>query len=188
MGPMEFSFARADVVRAINQRWLLKFWKRHLGTTRVPQWQAVETENLSRMSPNLSFIDVIGGEASRFVIRFHGDAIAQVYGRDDCRGKTLEEIIPAARRGESLAAYRQTVIGGCPVYTIQDLTDRSGRLVHYERLLLPFGRDGQHVDRILASFEFICPDGAFDAHAVLSARGSAPATRLLAIIEPQGVT
>ncbi len=67
------------------------------GRIAIPQWQAVEAENLTRMSANLSFLDVTGGDGkARFVIRFHGATIAEVYGAVDCRGQFLDEIIPAA--------------------------------------------------------------------------------------------
>ena len=78
--------------------------------------------------------------------------------------------------------HRTTTPEGLPVYTILDVTDRQGRLVHAERLLLPFGRDGQTVDRVLAAFEFFCADGAFDGHA-LTQRTDGPALRLSAQIE-----
>ena len=65
---MQFSAARPDVVRAINQRWLLTFWNRHRGDLAVPKWQVIEAENLSRMADTLSFLDVIRGEPDlRFV-------------------------------------------------------------------------------------------------------------------------
>lgn len=181
---MDFSVARPDVVRAINQRWLLNFWKRHLGAHRVPQWQAVEAENLTAMSANLSFLDVTGSDdGARFMIRFNGAMIGQAYGSSDCRGKYLDEIIPAAGHADGLAPYRQVVHGGRPVYTIQDVTDRNGRVVHYERLLLPFASDGQTVDRILASFEFICLDGAFDGRELMKSQSAPPMLRLSATIE-----
>lgn len=186
---MNFSVARPDVVRAINQRWLLKFWMRHLGDHSVPQWQAVEAENLTVMSTNLSFLDVTGGGGkARFQIRFHGATIAQVYGADDCRGKYLDEIMPAARNAEGLAPYRHAVHSGRPVYTIHDVTDRNGRLVHFERLLLPFAADGRTVDRILASFEFICADGAFDGRALMTSQSTPPTLRLSVTIGPAAVT
>lgn len=181
---MEFPVARPDVIRAINQRWLLKFWQRHLGTQRVPQWQAVHAESLSHMSADLSLLDVVATDSGkRFVIRFHGEKIGEVYGSADCRGRSLDEIIPAARRVEGLAPYLQAVEGGCPVYTIHDIHDRNRRLVHYERLLLPFGRDGETVDRILASFEFVCPDGAFDGRDLMRAQSKPPVLRFRAMIE-----
>lgn len=182
---MKFAVARPDVVRAINQRWLIKFWTQHLAEHSVPRWQAVEASNLTAMSGNLSFLDVIGGSgAARFQIRFHGATIGQVYGSGDCRGKYLDEIIPPARHAEGLAPYRHAVHSGCLVYTIHDVNDRSGRLVHYERLLLPFAADGRTVDRILGSFELVCEDGAFDSHELMQSQSTLPLLRLAATIEP----
>jgi hypothetical protein len=182
---MQFAVARPDVVRAINQRWLLKFWRRCLGSHRVPQWQAVETEDLSRISGNLSVLDVIGGRSSlRFRIRFHGEEIGRVFGSPDCRGVFLHESKPEPARTQALAPYREAATTGRPVYLIHDMNDREGRQVHCERLLLPFARDGEKVDRILASFEFVCPDGAFDNRDIMGTPTAAPALRLSATIEP----
>lgn len=183
---MQFVVARPDVVRAINQRWLLKFWMRHRGTNALPQWQAVEAEAFARMSDNLSFLDVVGtGSGLGFQIRFHGARIGQVYGSADCRGKQLDAVIPASRHKEGLAPYVHAVAAGSPVYTIHDVTDRSGRVVHYERLLLPFARNGKTIDRILASFEFVCLDGSFDGDALMQRSDAPPALRLSARIEPR---
>lgn len=181
---MEFSIARPDVVRAINQRWLFKFWKRHLGAHSVPPWQAVEVENLSRVSADLSFLDVIGDEGhARFQIRFHGETVGKVYGSVDCRGRFLDEVIPPAHQKGGLAPYYRTLESRCPVYTICEVTDRSGRLIHFERLLLPFSNNGGAIDRIVASFEFFCEDGAFDGHGLMTWQTAPPILRLSATIE-----
>jgi hypothetical protein len=181
---MQFSKARPDVVRAVNQRWLLKTWKWLKGTQRIPAWPAMEAEDLSRVSAGLSFLEVSSGDGSaRFLVRFHGEAIAKVYGSSDCRGKFLDQIIPAERHAEGLAPYHQVLQTGDPVYTIHDVTDRNGRLVYYERLLLPFTCDGRTIDRIVASFEFICPDGAFDGDALMKSPAVPPTLRLSATIE-----
>jgi hypothetical protein len=103
---MQFSVARPDVVRAINQRWLLKSWKRNHGPHRVPRRQVVEAEDLSRVAANLSFLEVCDGTA-RFRVLFHGVTIGQVYGSSDCHGKYLDQIIPAARHAEGLAPYHR---------------------------------------------------------------------------------
>ncbi len=183
---MQFAVARPDIVQAINQRWLLKFWERHLGDHRVPQWQAVEAADLTRVSAGLSFLDVFPGDGGlRFQIRFHGPTIATVYGAPDCRGKFLHESRPEPERTQKLAPYRKAVESGRPVYTVHDVTDRNGKLVQYERLLLPFSRDGETVDRILASFEFICEDGAFEGRDLMTSSPIPPALRLSAMIEPR---
>lgn len=179
---MQFPAAQADVIRAIPQRWLLKFWTDHRLDHRIPQWGSVDTEALKPMSESLSLLDLAGGgSATRFMIRFHGALVGEVYGSTNCRGRYLDEIVPPERADEALAAYRQAADSGLPIYTIHDVTDATGRLVHSERLLLPFARDGKRVDRILASFEFVCLEGAFDNRHLM--RAAAPALRLSARIE-----
>jgi hypothetical protein len=186
---MHFSVARPDVVRAVNQRWLLKTWKRLKGAQRIPAWPAMEAEDLSRVKASLSFLEVSGGDGTaRFLVRFHGEAIAKVYGSSDCREKFLDQIIPAERHAESLAPYHRALETGDPVYTIHDVTDRNGRLVYYERLLLPYTTDGRNIDRIVASFEFICPDGAFAGDALMKSPAVPPTLRLSATIETLALT
>lgn len=180
---MEFTPARPDVVRAINQRWLLKFWTRHLDNDRVPRWQAVKPDDLASMSDHLSLLDVSGDQPPRFLIRFHGRLIVPVYGAADCRGHYLDEFMRPERHDEALAPYRRAVQSGAPVYTIHDITDAKERVIHMERLLLPFARDGKTVDRILAAFEFVSVDGHFDSNAIRSAVVAPPALRLAAAIE-----
>lgn len=181
--PMQFRRARPDTVRAINQRWLLKFWTQHLKGSRVPCWQAVNADDLASLSDNLSLLDVIGGMPPRFRVRYHGRMVAQVYGSTDHRGRYLDEVVRPERRVTGLAPYVEAVRTDAPVYTIEDVTDSAGRVIHFERLLLPFARDGETVDRILASLEFVCADGDFDARALLSAPGFARTQRLAATIE-----
>jgi hypothetical protein len=185
---MDFGVARSDVVRAINQRWLLKFWKRHLGANRVPQWQSVQADSLSRIADNLSFLDIIhNGEQLRCQIRFHGALVGRVFGAADCRGRFLYDSLPDEQRAQKLGPYREAVNTGRPVYTVHDITDRTGRLVHYERLLLPFSNDGETVDRMLTSFEFICPDGAFDGNGLMQTQAAPPIQRMSVTIEPQSL-
>ena len=181
---MQFDMSRPDVVRAVNQRWLLKFWTQHLADCRIPRWQAIEAERLSSMQQNLSFLDVVPGAAGemRFLIRFHGETIRRAYGSPDGRGRYLDEILRPGGCPTGIAPYEKAVRDALPVYTILQVNDRQGRLVSAERLLLPFSRDGETVDRILASFEFICDDGAFDDDAIMTG-GEQPALRLSALIE-----
>ena len=181
---MQFDQSRPDVVRAVNQRWLLKAWSRNLDGHRVPRWQAFEAERLTAMQENLSFLDVVPGDsgAPRFLIRFHGEVIRRAYGSTDGRGRYLDEVPTPGVCPTGIAPYDKAARDGLPVYTILEVNDSQGRLVHAERLLLPFARDGETVDRILAAFEFICGDGAFDSDAIMQGNGE-PALRLSALIE-----
>jgi hypothetical protein len=183
---MLFPDSRPDVIQAINQRWLLNFWNRHLGIHRVPQWQAIEAENLTRMADNFSFLDVTGGEgAARLLIRFYGATICRVYGLSDPRGRYLDEVVRTANCPTGLKPYYRAIETGRPVYTIHDFADCDGRLVHSERLLLPFSGDGERVDRLLAAFEFIAPEGAFEQRDQLTLRTAPPALRMAATIAPR---
>jgi len=183
-GSMQFDNARPDVVRAVNQRWLLKFWTQNLAGQRVPQWQNLDVDRLSGFQESLSFLDVVRDASGgmRFLIRFHGETIRRAYASPDGRGRYLDEIVSAATCSTGLAPYEKAACDGLPIYTILQISDRQGRKVNAERLLLPFGRDGETADRILAAFEFICDDGAFDSDALLQFT-DAPTIRLSAQIE-----
>ncbi len=181
---MVFEVARPDIVRAVHQRWLLNFWAQQLQGRPVPQWQTIKVDSLSGMTANLSLLDVIGGDGGlRFAIRYHGAVVGQVYGSADCRGRYLDEVLPPHAVANALMPYRQVVEHGRPIYTINEVTDSNGRPVHYERLLLPFAHDGKSVDRILASLEFFCADGAYDLKALMCSQHKPPAPRLSATIE-----
>jgi len=183
---MEFSVARPDVIRAVSQRWLLKAWIHDKKANRIPLWQGVNADDLSRIAGNLSILQAVGGNGSvRFLIRFHGKAIAEAYGSSDCTGKYLDEVIPASDGTIAhLTPYHRALDSGQPIYTIHDVTGRDRRVVHYERLLLPYGRDGQTVDHILAAFEFVCADGGFDRQALMKMPAMPPTLRLSAVIAP----
>lgn len=182
---MKFSAARPDVVRAINHRWLLKFWKRERGQHRAPQWRKVDVDRMGAMSATMAFLDVVENDgAMRLVVRFHGSYIASAWGLGEYRGKYLDELMPSTRHELWLAPYCHSAKNGCPVYTIHDVKDRNGRLVHSERLLLPFSADGQNVDRILASFELVSEAGAFDVENLMTSPDFQPVLKLAVAIDP----
>jgi hypothetical protein len=180
---MEFTSSRADIVRSANQRWLLAYWNDRRGAASLPVWRGLEQE-FARASDDLSLNEVVAdGATVRFRIKLHGARIAELYGSTSCVGKFLDEILPAAYREPALTTYRQTVSSRLPVYTIADMRDAAGRIIHYERLLLPFGRNDADVERILASLEIISPEGAFDHRGLMKAPEKAPAFAFLTTIQ-----
>jgi hypothetical protein len=180
---LEFTRAQPGIVRANNQRWLLEFWRRYLDDDRVPRWHAVNTDELTDISDDLCLLDVTNDRPPRYLIRFLGSGIAKAYGSTAYRGCYLDEIIAPTRRYGALAPYARAVESGAPVYVAHDITDPSGRLVRFERLLLPFARNGETVDRILASFAFAGPRGNLDAQALMNAATETQRLRLSATIE-----
>lgn len=184
---MQFPPARPDAVRAINQRWLLKLWRQHLEGQRVPNWKSINADSLSRMSANLTLFDVVADKAMpRFLIRFQGTRVQEAFDHPgDVRGRYLDALISPVLVPEITQSYRRAIDKGAPVYTIQDATDRNGRLVYYEKLVLPFAQDGNTVDRLLASFEFVSPDGAFDGVGLMTAQRMT--MRFAATIEAEAI-
>jgi hypothetical protein len=180
---MEFMSSRPDIVRAASQRGLLSLWNRLRGAGSLPQWRDVDSGEFGPVD-NLSYSDVIASHsATRYLIRFHGQRIAELYGRTSCVGKYLDEILPPSYSATALSTYHQVVASKLPVYTVADMRDAAGRIVHYERLLLPFSRDGASVDRILASLEAVSPEGEFDQRDLMKAPPKPPAFALCTIIQ-----
>jgi hypothetical protein len=181
---MEFMSARPDIVRSTSQRQLLEHWDSWRRSRLLPKWCGL-AQGFAQTSNDLSLTEVVtAADTIRFQIRFHGTRIAELYGRTSCVGKFLDEILPPAYRERALATYHQAVTTRLPVYTVADMRDGNGRIVHYERLLLPFGEDHATVDRILASLETVSPEGDFDGRGLMKQPGKAPAFALCATIQP----
>lgn len=181
---MNFVSSRPDVVRSVNQRWLLQHWLRWRRDDRAPSWQHLDAQALTRMADTLACSDVVESDGhQRFLVRFNGSRLCQAFG-EDCRDRFVDEVLTGPLRETLLATYREVVARGRPVYTICNVHNRSARLVHYERLLLPFSPDGTQTDRILGSYEFVSPDGAFDNHELLKTPDKVPLFELQAAICP----
>src|SRR4051812_3438729 len=180
---MEFITSRPDVVRSITQRWLFNYWERLRKGAPLPAWQQVEPEELASLLDDLSFQDVVGSDGTaRFQIRFHGRRVAEAYGLNNCAGKFLDEILPPSYTNAALSTYRHAVSTKLPVYTVADMRDRDGRIVHYERLLLPFISNGDKANRILASLETVSPEGVFQNRELMQAPARPPAFALCTVI------
>jgi hypothetical protein len=178
---MEFIHSRPDVVRSKQQRWLLDYWSHARGGQQVPIWQGLD--DMAAVCADLSYTQVVPAEdGPRFLIQFHGTRVAELFGRENCVGKFLDEILPAAYRHSALTTYRETVAQRLPVYTVADMRDRGGRIVHYERLLLPFGTACDRVDCILTLLETLSPEGDFDTRALMQAPRRPPAFALCTTI------
>jgi hypothetical protein len=183
---MEFIRSRPDVVRSSHQRWLLNFWNETRGVDALPVWPGLQADGLQAMSADLSCSEVVRSDGGvRFLIRFHGTRIAETYGAA-CMGKFLDEVLPPSYRAAGLLAYHELLAAAVPVYTVADMRNREGRIVHYERLLLPFrgnvDGDGAGVERILASLEMVSPEGAFEHRDLMRAPPKPPAFALCTTI------
>lgn len=180
---MEFLTARPDIVGSSTQRWLLSYWHRLRGAALLPVWKGLEAEpELLAMTDYVGYADVVGDEDEhRLLLRTQGARMREAHG-GYAVGKFLDEILKPPYKQQSLATCRQSIITKLPVYTVVDLRDCNQRIVHYERLLLPFGQDGLHVDGMLASIEATSPEGTFENRDLMNPPTKKPALALCATI------
>ncbi len=179
---MHFTASPPDIVRSVRHRWLLNHWQRLRRTNPVPLWKALDAEDVSRMVDNMQFCDVVDDRGMmRFIVRFCGARIVQAYG--ECNDEYFDEKLPPLLRDQVLAIYRHTVVARKPVYTICEVPDRDGKPVDFERLLLPFARDGSTVDRILTMLEWVSIEGGFESRKLLRSQAQAPVYSVCATIE-----
>jgi hypothetical protein len=158
------------------------------GSSRLPALDGLSGEELADISANLLFTDVVNREGmTRFLIRFGGSRITEYFAASCSAGgqdRFLDDVLPPAYRAAALLTFHEAVAAREPVYTVADMRDRAGRIVHFERLLLPFGRDGMAVDRVLASIEAVSPEGDFENRDLMTA--TPPAFAFCAIIDTRG--
>jgi hypothetical protein len=189
-GLVEFVLSPPDIVRSIDQLRLLKSWMRLRGSSQRPPLDGPTAQDLAGLSDNLLFTDVVNPDGTtRFLVRFSGTRIMEYFGASCStagQGRFLDEVLPVAYRDAALSTFRAVVAAGEPVYTTADMRDRAGRIVHFERLLLPFGRDGIAVDRILASIEAVSPEGIFENRDLMAAPSTPPAFAFCSIIDTRG--
>ena len=109
---------------------------------------------------SLAWTDVVSAHRDmRFRIGFHGAKIVEAFGPVECVGKYLDEVLPTPYLGPAVATYWRVVNSKVPIYTVSDMRDPAGRIVHHERLLLPFSLSGGEAERVLASIEAVSPEG-----------------------------
>jgi hypothetical protein len=78
--------------------------------------------------------------------------------------------------------YHECLRRALPVYTISNVDDSYGRIVAYERLLLPFS-DGGGVTHIIASLKTISEDGSFEIRNLMRGNDTLPTAKLRTVID-----
>jgi hypothetical protein len=69
-----------------------------------------------------------------------------------------------------------------PIYTISNIDDIYGRIVAYERLLLPFS-NGAGVTDVIASLKTISEDGGFEIKNLMRGNDALPTPKLRSVID-----
>ena len=95
------------------------------------------------------------------------EAIGALKGRV---GKFLDEVLPEALRDQALQFHEQVVVSRRPSFSFSTLRKGDGPLIRYERLLLPFTRNGRDVERIIGAITLFTEENGFDSDDVLTGK------------------
>jgi hypothetical protein len=180
---LEFESAKPSVVKAIKQRDLLNTWLRlYAPTQSMPRIDEYQPERLEDELPDLVFYTVdTASEPPRLTIQSDGTRMSNAYGHTG-KGKFLDEYVGPRLAPFVMPVYHQCVKRALPVYTIANIDDAYGRIVAYERLLLPFS-EGAGVTHIIASLKTISEDGGFEIKNLMRGSDSLPKPKLRVVID-----
>jgi hypothetical protein len=149
---------------------------------RMPRIGEYEPSRLADELPDLVYYTVDTAQPSpRLTIDSNGTRMSSAYGHTG-KGRYLDEYLGPKLAPIVMPIYHECVDRGLPVYTIANIDDIYGRIVAYERLLLPFSQGGT-VTHVIASLKTICEDGGFEIRNLMRGNDSLPTPKLRAIID-----
>jgi hypothetical protein len=180
---VEFESANPSIVKSIKQRDLLNTWLRLYAREQLtPRVEEYQPARLAEETPDLVYYTVDTATVPpRLTIQSGGTRMASAYGNTG-KGRYLDEYLGPRLAPVVMPVYYECVGRALPVYTIADIDDSYGRIVAYERLLLPFS-EGGHVTRVIASLKTISEDGGFEIKNLMRGNDSLPTPKLLTVID-----
>jgi hypothetical protein len=180
---LEFESAQPSVVKSIKQRDLLNTWLRlYARDQAMPRMDEYKPERIEDELPDLVFFSVDANEAApRLKIESDGTRMSSAYGHTG-KGRFLDEYLGARMAPIVMPVYYQCISRRLPAYTIANIDDTYGRIVAYERLLLPFA-EGGNVTHIIASLKTISEDGGFEIRNLMRGGDKLPVPKLRTIID-----
>lgn len=180
---MEFESAQPSVVKSIKQRDLLNTWLRlYARNQSIPRMSEYQPARMEDEFPDLVFYTVDAqSRPPRLTIQSDGTRMSTAYGNTG-KGRYLDEYLGARLAPMVMPVYYECIARRLPAYTIADMNDIYGRLVAYERLLLPFA-DKDSVSHIIASLKTISEDGGFEIKNLIRGNDKLPVPTLRTIID-----
>ena len=180
---MEFESANPSIIRSIKQRDLLNTWLRlYAREQKLPRLEEYQPARLADETPDLVYYTVDATETpARLTIQSDGTRMSSAYGHTGM-GRYLHEYLPSKLVDVVMPVYYECVARGLPVYTISNIDDIYGRIVAYERMLLPFS-EARGVTHVLASLKTISEDGGFEIKNLMRGNDALPTPKLRAIID-----
>ena len=181
---MDFESANPTVVKSIKQRDLLNTWLRlYARDQKPPALAEYQPERIEEELPDLVFFTIEAKQKPpRIIIDSDGTRMASAYGHTG-KGRRLEEYLGLRLAPLVMPVYYECIRRRLPAYTIAHIDDVYGRIVAYERLLLPFSdRDGS-VTHIIGSLKTISEDGGFEIRNLMRGNDALPVTKLRTVID-----
>lgn len=180
---MDFASAAPAVVKSIRQRDLLNTWLRlYAREQTAPAIGGYQPARLEEELSDLIYYTVeISAPTPRLIIQSEGTRISRAYGHTG-KGVSLDQYIGPRLVPFVMPVYYECVERGLPVYSVSDVEDIYGRVVAYERLLLPFQTDGK-VRHVIASLKTFCEDGGFEIKNLMRGNDALPRPKLRAVID-----
>jgi hypothetical protein len=180
---VEFDSANPSIVKSIKQRDLLNTWLRlYAREQRTPHVEEYQPERLAEEVSDLVYYTVDTATLPpRLTIESSGTRMSSAYGNTG-RGRYLDEYLGSRLAPVVMPVYYECIKRALPIYTIANIDDSYGRIVAYERLLLPFSQGG-HVSHVIASLKTISEDGGFEIKNLMRGNDSLPAPKLLTVID-----
>jgi hypothetical protein len=180
---LEFQSANPTIVKSIKQRDLLNTWLRlYAREQMMPRMEEYQPTRLADELTDLVYYTVdIAQQPVRLTIRSEGTRISSAYGNTG-KGRYLDEYLGTRLVSVVMPVYHECIRRRLPVYTIAHIDDIYGRIVAYERLLMPFS-DGSEVTHVIASLKTISEDGAFEIRNLMRGNDALPTPKLRAVID-----
>ena len=179
---LEFESAHPSVVKSIKQRDLLNTWLRlYARDQSLPRMADYQPSRIEDELPDLVFYTVETSEPPRLTIQSDGTRMSSAYGNTG-KGRYLDDYLGTRLAPTVMPVYYECIARRLPAYTIANIDDIYGRIVAYERLLLPFS-DGGDVTHVIASLKTISEDGGFEIRNLMRGNDKLPVPKLRAIID-----
>lgn len=179
---MDFESANPSIVKSIKQRDLLNTWLRlYAPAQRPPRIEHFQPSRIEDELPDLVYMTVEKADPACLIIDSDGTRMSLAYGHTG-RGRYLDEYLGFRLAPLVMPIYQQCLDRALPVYTVSHVDDATGRIVAYERLLLPFSAS-RGITHLIASLKTISEDGSFEIRNLMRANDALPTFKLRAVID-----
>jgi hypothetical protein len=180
---VEFESANPTIVKSIKQRDLLNTWLRLYAREQLmPRIEDYQPERFADELPDLVFYTVDTAQAPpRLLIESDGTRMSSAYGHTG-KGRYLDDYLGPRLVPVVMPVYYECLRRALPVYTISNIDDTYGRIVAYERLLMPFSQGG-NVTHLIASLKTISEDGGFEIRNLMRGNDALPTAKLRTVID-----